>query len=125
MTDSTASRANRFLGNRDNPVGYAVSSIPFKDGQPVAASDSTSAAEAILSNADLGDCPGNCFRPVGLAWGSDGRLFMTSDATGEIYVLQKTGATSSPGDDENSAGHVKGRSWFALIPVGILALALL
>ncbi|KAK1524269.1 uncharacterized protein CCOS01_09356 [Colletotrichum costaricense] len=44
-------------------------------------------------------CPDHCFRPVGLAWDSQQRLFMTSDSTGEIYVLQRTDvsvSTSSP-----------------------------
>jgi hypothetical protein len=41
----------------------------------------------ILSNPDLNACPSQCFRPVGLAWGRNGRLFMSSDASGEIYVL--------------------------------------
>ncbi len=34
-------------------------------------------------------CPQGCFRPVGLAWDKEGRLFMSSDATGEIYVVTK------------------------------------
>lgn len=43
-------------------------------------------------NADNSNCPGKCFRPVGLALdsgaqGGKNRLFMTSDATGEIFVV--------------------------------------
>lgn len=42
-----------------------------------------------MSNPDETKCPGNCFRPVGMAWDKSGRLFVTSDTTGELYVLQK------------------------------------
>ena len=44
----------------------------------------------VVQNPDLSQCPNNCFRPVGLAFDSKGRLFMTSDATGELFVI--TGA---------------------------------
>lgn len=46
-----------------------------------------------MYNKDLSTCPDQCFRPVGLAWDSKNRLFMTSDSTGEIYILQQTDAT--------------------------------
>jgi glucose/arabinose dehydrogenase len=75
--------------NRDDPVGYKVSVIGFADGEPVDASDSMTAATDIVSNADNSACPDNCFRPVGLAWDSNGRLFMSSDSTGEIYVISR------------------------------------
>ena len=60
------------------------------NGSPRAASNSTTAAVDIVSNTDLSACPGSCFRPVGLAWDAQGRLFMSSDSTGEIYVITKT-----------------------------------
>lgn len=82
-----------YTGNRDDPVGYRLSSIAFSNGEPVAASDSKTAAVDVLTNPSLGACPDNCFRPVGLAFDSAGRLFMTSDSTGDIWVLQNTGAT--------------------------------
>ncbi|CAN8098108.1 unnamed protein product [Discula destructiva] len=98
-----------FHGSWDRPsaVGYKLSTIPFADGQPVAAPDSTNATADILSNADLSKCPDECFRPVGLAWDSQGRLFMSSDATGEIYVLQQaevaaTGTTPPPSSGSGS-----------------------
>lgn len=75
--------------NRDDKVGYAVSTVEFANGQPVAAHNSTSAVANILSNADVNLCPEKCFRPVGLAWDASGRLWMSSDTTGEIYVLFK------------------------------------
>lgn len=39
-------------------------------------------------NADESKCPFACFRPVGLAMARDGeKLFVTSDATGELFVV--------------------------------------
>jgi hypothetical protein len=69
-----------------------VSSLVFdpSSGTPVAASNSLTAATDIFSNANLSNCPDACFRPVGLALDSKGRIFVSSDATGEIYVLVKT-----------------------------------
>ena len=81
--------------DRTNPVGYKLSVIPFQNGEPVAVSNNNSAATDIFSNADNSKCPQNCFRPVGIAFDSQGRLFVSSDATGEIYVVQKNQA--SPG----------------------------
>lgn len=77
--------------DRNDPVGYKLSAVRFDPdaGQPVEAADSTNATSEVLSNADNSNCPGGCFRPVGLAWDNQGRLFMSSDATGEIYVLQQ------------------------------------
>jgi hypothetical protein len=60
------------------------------NGSPRAAANSTTAAVDVVSNADLTKCPSNCFRPVGLAWDTQGRLYMSSDSTGEIYVITKT-----------------------------------
>ena len=78
------------LRNREDPVGYKVSFIQFDGtGSPTATKNSTAAAVDIMSNTDLSKCPDNCFRPVGLAWDSQGRLFMSSDATGEIYVITR------------------------------------
>ncbi|KAH8896680.1 soluble quino protein glucose dehydrogenase [Thozetella sp. PMI_491] len=81
--------------DKTDPVGYRLSSIAFNaaTGEPVAASDSTTALSDIISNPDHTKCPDNCFRPVGLAWDSAGRLWMSSDTTGELYVLQKTSST--------------------------------
>jgi glucose/arabinose dehydrogenase len=75
--------------NRDDPVGYKVSVVEFADGEPVDGRNSTTAATDIVSNADESVCPDNCFRPVGLAWDGNGRLFMSSDSTGEIYVITR------------------------------------
>ena len=73
--------------DRTNPVGYKLSVVPFANGEPVAGPDNKTAASDILTNADNSRCPQNCFRPVGIAFDQQGRLFMSSDATGEIYVV--------------------------------------
>lgn len=63
-------------------------------GEPVAGPSSTTALSDIISNPNNTACPGQCFRPAGLAWDAQGRLWMTSDTTGEIYVLKKTSAST-------------------------------
>jgi hypothetical protein len=78
--------------------------MSFANGQPVEPADSTTATRDILSNADLSACPGSCFRPAGLAMDSKGRIFMSSDATGEIYVLQKGEMTILGGPTTTSSG---------------------
>ncbi|KAF7561532.1 hypothetical protein G7046_g2616 [Stylonectria norvegica] len=88
--------------NRDNPVGYAISTIAFQDGRPFAASTSKDAATPILSNPDLSKCPNECFRPVGLAWDAQGRLWFSSDSTGEIFVLQRDAAADGGGSNSTS-----------------------
>ncbi|KAK0628745.1 hypothetical protein B0T17DRAFT_573858 [Bombardia bombarda] len=88
-----------FHGSFDstNPVGYRLSSVAFNPttGDPVAAPDSAhDALTDILTNPASSVCPGACFRPAGLAFDNQGRIWMTSDSTGEIYVLEKS--TSTP-----------------------------
>ncbi|KAL2139279.1 hypothetical protein VTI28DRAFT_5441 [Corynascus sepedonium] len=84
-----------FRGSFDpsSPVGYRLSSIAFDSttGEPVASSDSSDALTDILINRNNSVCPDSCFRPTGLAFDSKGRLWMTSDSTGELYVLERTG----------------------------------
>ena len=71
-------------------------SFDASSGTPVAPATSTTALSDIMSNpGDNKNCPAACFRPVGLAWDSLNRLWMTSDSTGEIYVLQKQQTASS------------------------------
>jgi hypothetical protein len=74
--------------NRDEPIGYKLSVIPFDAaGSPIAPANSTTSYTDIVSNPDDSKCPDECFRPVGIAWDSQGRLFFSSDSTGEIYVV--------------------------------------
>ncbi|KAK8097893.1 uncharacterized protein PG998_013379 [Apiospora kogelbergensis] len=83
--------------NRDNPAGYKLSAVTFSNGQPTEPPTSTKAVSSILSNADNGACPDACFRPVGLAIDGQGRVYMSSDATGEIWVLKQSEiSTGSP-----------------------------
>lgn len=86
--------------DRTNPVGYKLSVIPFENGEPVAAPDNNTAATDILVNPNNSICredsPGNCIRPVGIAFDSLGRLFMSSDDTGEIYVVMKEQGSNTP-----------------------------
>lgn len=74
--------------NRRPADGYRVMRVDFgADGQPVASPQSTTASIPVMENTNLGACPGACFRPVGLDFDQKGRLFVSSDSSGEIYVI--------------------------------------
>lgn len=95
--------------NRAGPVGYKLSRIAFgPDGQPQASADSQTSLEDVLANANNTACPSGCFRPVGLAWDTQGRLWMASDATGEVYVIVKTEAGNSSSSGGSGAGNSTG-----------------
>ncbi|MCJ1352179.1 MAG: hypothetical protein MMC33_002163 [Icmadophila ericetorum] len=83
--------------DRTEPAGYKVSMIPFENGNPIAKPDNNTAAIDIFTNANNTVCPNNCFRPAGLVFDSQGRLFVSSDASGEIYVVVKDSTTSTNG----------------------------
>lgn len=89
--------------DRTDPVGYKMSVIPFANGEPVAPSTSKTALTDIFSNADNSVCPGNCFRPVGMAFDGQGRLFVSSDATGEIYMITREQAASGTSSSSSAA----------------------
>jgi glucose/arabinose dehydrogenase len=90
--------------NRAPVTGFKLVAVSFKlgaDGQytPVEPLTSTTAAKDIFYNPNVEKCQGNgpsfssgCFRPAGLAWDSQGRLFMTSDTSsnGELWILGKS-----------------------------------
>jgi len=104
------SSAYKYVLSRDTdvravPQGYKVSVVQFANGEPVASSTSMTAAIDIVANQDNSKCPGKCFRPVGLAWDSQGRLFFSSDATGEIYVVSRatSSTTSTSGSTSTSS----------------------
>jgi glucose/arabinose dehydrogenase len=80
--------------NRGVPTGYLLFAVDFNNGQPSEPANSTVAAIPIVVNQDTSVCPDSCFRPVGLAWDNKGRLFMSSDSTGEIYVITRTDGIS-------------------------------
>ncbi|KAJ9133882.1 Soluble quino protein glucose dehydrogenase [Pleurostoma richardsiae] len=121
FTSDGATAYISFHGSFDktNPVGYRVAEVSFNPttGEPVAAADSTDALTDVISNPDNTKCPGACFRPVGLAWDSEDRLFMSSDATGEIYVLLKSSSTATSSASGTmvtptaSAKSAAGRAW--------------
>lgn len=98
-----------YFRDRSPPVGYKISAVQFdpSTGSPLAAANSTTAAIDIVANQNITACPGACFRPVGLAWDSQGRLFFSSDATGEIYVVARTNGTvaaATPSAAASSSG---------------------
>ncbi|KAL0945504.1 hypothetical protein HGRIS_000988 [Hohenbuehelia grisea] len=72
--------------NRDPPTGYGVVRVPF----PLGASESKLGYSFLIQAADLSVCPGNCIRPVGLAFGKNGQLYVSSDSTGELFVLSQS-----------------------------------
>lgn len=74
--------------NRSPPDGYRVVRIELgADGQPVEAAEAANPGTIIMSNGNNTVCPDGCVRPLGLAIDGKGRMFMTSDTTGEIYVI--------------------------------------
>ncbi|KAF2455199.1 soluble quino protein glucose/sorbosone dehydrogenase [Lineolata rhizophorae] len=113
--------------NSPDPVGYRLSVVPFgPSGQPTAPSTSTTAARPILSNEDLDSCPDDCFRPAGLAWDNAGRLYMTSDSTGEIYVLVRADGAPVDANRESGAGAAVGgrrSAWAVAVVAGAAGVA--
>ncbi|KAK4222954.1 soluble quino protein glucose/sorbosone dehydrogenase [Podospora fimiseda] len=74
--------------NRNPADGYRVMRVDFgPDGQPVHDVSSKTASVPVMENGNIGGCPNSCFRPVGLAFDSKGRLYVSSDTSGEIYVV--------------------------------------
>ncbi|RDA87813.1 hypothetical protein CP532_2961 [Ophiocordyceps camponoti-leonardi (nom. inval.)] len=98
--DSSGSRAFvSFHGswNRENPVGFRIAVVTFDSatGEPTFPRDSSSAAVDVLTAPNLADCPERCFRPVGLALDGSGRLWFSSDSTGEIFALHHDDSAAS------------------------------
>ncbi|KZV93096.1 soluble quino protein glucose dehydrogenase [Exidia glandulosa HHB12029] len=82
--------------DRKPPTGYKVVAIPGSVSSsgawtPKANVSSKSGYTDIMYAPDLTKCPDACFRPTGLVWNKAGtRLYVSSDATGEIVVLSRT-----------------------------------
>ncbi|KAJ1301844.1 hypothetical protein OPQ81_009071 [Rhizoctonia solani] len=74
--------------NRQPPTGYSVIRIPWNGDAPTAPSNSAQGYEHIVYAPDLTKCPSQCIRPVGLAFGKQGQLYVTSDETGEVFVIE-------------------------------------
>ena len=90
MVPATWIWANVTYRNRSPPDGYRLGRIEFSGGQPTAVVSDKEAVTYVVQNQDNTQCPNNCFRPVGLAFDTKGRLFMTSDSTGELFVITGT-----------------------------------
>ncbi|KAL2194962.1 soluble quino protein glucose/sorbosone dehydrogenase [Corynascus similis CBS 632.67] len=74
--------------NRNPADGYRVMRVDFgPDGQPVQPVTSKTAQVPVFENSQLANCPMSCFRPAGLAFDQKGRLFVSSDTSGDIYVI--------------------------------------
>lgn len=88
-------------------AGYKVSVVEFENGEPVEPSTSLTGAVDIMSNADVTRCGDvDCFRPAGLAWDSQGRLFMSSDETGEIYAILRVDGNPTASAGSNATGTI-------------------
>lgn len=72
--------------------------VAFSGGAPIAPSNSRDAAVDIMTNPNTSVCADSeCFRPTGLALDDQERIFMTSDATGEIWVVRRIAASAGTG----------------------------
>ena len=77
--------------DRSPADGYRLDRVDFlATGQPSQPSNSTESGTHVMFNSAGSDCSAGCFRPAGLAFDSKDRLFMTSDATGEIFMVSGT-----------------------------------
>lgn len=90
--------------DRTDPVGYKLSVVAFADnGEPVDDLTSMTAATDIFKNQDNSQCPENCMRPVAMAIDGQGRIFMSSDASGEIYLITREEGTATPSSASSSS----------------------
>ena len=91
--------------NSPDPVGYKLSLVDFTDaGEPVDQATSKTAATDIFGNEDDSICPGDCLRPVAMALDNQGRIFLSSDSTGEIYLVTRdSAATGTPAGSNNGS----------------------
>lgn len=84
-----------------------VSLISFANGEPVAQANSKTSYTDVFADANNTICTGNCFRPVGLAFGSQGWSFVSSDGSGEIYVVTKDETADGTTGNSPSGGKPK------------------
>ncbi|MCJ1443437.1 MAG: hypothetical protein MMC23_003935 [Stictis urceolatum] len=92
--------------DRQDPVGYAVAMVAFDNqtGMPMAEADSSDSAKTVFANQDNSKCPDNCFRPVGMAFDGMGRMFVASDASGEIYAIRRAEGANATAPSGGSGG---------------------
>ncbi|CAE6493656.1 unnamed protein product [Rhizoctonia solani] len=109
--------------NRQPATGYKVVRIPWNNGTPVASTDSRNGYETVIGAPDLSRCPNGCIRPVGLVFDRLGRLFVSSDTTGEIFVVESSNA---PDAGSASAGYANSvnLATVLLVVVGVLLVGL-
>ncbi|KAK0742325.1 hypothetical protein B0T21DRAFT_434412 [Apiosordaria backusii] len=91
--------------NRDEePEGYKVSVVDWdaESGQPVHSRRSLNAARDVFATGDIHRCrpDGVCLRPVGLQVDDRGRVFVSSDYSGEVWVLEQTGEVEEGPEEE-------------------------
>ncbi|KAJ7834710.1 hypothetical protein B0H14DRAFT_2798033 [Mycena olivaceomarginata] len=67
--------------DRTPPTGYGVVHAPFPFNNQYS---------FIIQAANLTSCPGSCIRPVGLAFSASGVLYVSSDSSGELFVIEKS-----------------------------------
>lgn len=92
------------------PVGYKLGAVAFgANGMPLEMATSMTAVKDVMTNPDISKCPGACFRPAGLLIGAAGQVYMTSDATGEIWVVRQGGGRNGTvGAATGTAGSATG-----------------
>ncbi|EXJ59306.1 uncharacterized protein A1O5_12187 [Cladophialophora psammophila CBS 110553] len=106
--------------DRDTPTGYKLSVVAFHNsGQPVDDLQSKTAARDIFANADNSECPDDCFRPVGMAIDDRGRIFVSSDASGEIYLISKV--SGGNGSSSSPSSSIAASTPFSLWPVALFS----
>ncbi|KAI1302705.1 soluble quino protein glucose dehydrogenase [Xylaria venustula] len=81
--------------DREPPTGYKVVAVPFAQGPggayaPTAAPWSTRGSIDVFYPPDESMCSlSTCIRPVGLAFDARMRLYVTSDTSGEVFLLSQ------------------------------------
>ncbi|KAI0880538.1 uncharacterized protein GGS22DRAFT_193116 [Annulohypoxylon maeteangense] len=82
--------------DRNPPVGYKLVAVPFTHASqggydPVAPANSNTGYVDIFYPPNEGNCSSStCIRPVGLVFDAAGRLYMTSDTSGEVFMLGRS-----------------------------------
>jgi glucose/arabinose dehydrogenase len=76
--------------NRGARTGYKVVRLVFRDGKPTGEYDDFLTGFALSANAVWG-------RPVGVAVGKDGSLFVTEDGSGTIWQVTYAGSPAEAG----------------------------
>ncbi|KAI0114402.1 soluble quino protein glucose dehydrogenase [Nemania sp. FL0031] len=81
--------------DRQPPTGYKVVAVPFAQSPggsyaPTAASWSIRGSIDVFYPPDEAQCsPSTCARPVGIVFDALGRLYVTSDTSGEVFLLSQ------------------------------------